>query len=425
MPPSASRCLTYLLLLVPPLVISLFLLASFPTPPRRLPVPVFPGLASLPPDSRAREIYPEDWAGEGAYAEFPMGRTRYWLAGPESGKKVVLIHGLSVPALVWAPLVPQLVAAGHRVLLYDLYGRGYSDAPAGVAYDPQLYVTQLALLLQHVRWPRARLVGVSMGGAIAAAFVATFPDLVEDEVVLVASAGLLESADLPRTAKVMSSSFVQTLTANPLVYAYLRRLAARPDPTNDAMHELVRLQSAHLPGFNRAVSSSLRTGPVTGMRWAFESPTAWAREGRRVLVVHGTADHTVPTAHAGLIKALIEGASLSTSSSSSSPDKPSSPPPASPEPVSAITQPDPEPKPTSKSNIWKWPLWIPTPPSASASNPNNPASNSASSNSNPKSASHPRVEVELIPGAGHALTWTHAERVGGVVCQFLAGGAEG
>ncbi|KAJ7142784.1 Alpha/Beta hydrolase protein, partial [Mycena epipterygia] len=196
--------------------------------------------------------------------------------------------------LVWAPLVPQLVKAGHCVLLYDLYGRGYSDAPAGTAYDAQLYVTQLAPLLQHVGWPRARLVDVSMGRAIAAAFVATFPNLVENDVVLVACSGLSEM-----------------LTANPLVYvrtphcisriliqlpqAYIPPLprgraqfsGGLPDPSvmqdPGLMHELVRLQSAYLPGFNRTVSASLHAGPVTGMRWAFES-SAWER--RRVLVVH-------------------------------------------------------------------------------------------------------------------------------------------
>lgn len=72
-----SVLLTYLLLLVPPLAVSTFyLLVSFPTPPRRLPVAVFPGLASLPPESRAREIYAEDWISNGKYAEFPMGRVR-------------------------------------------------------------------------------------------------------------------------------------------------------------------------------------------------------------------------------------------------------------------------------------------------------------------------------------------------------------
>ncbi|KAJ7612966.1 hypothetical protein B0H17DRAFT_1116947, partial [Mycena rosella] len=199
-----------------------------------------------------------------------------------------------------------------------------------------------------------------MGGAIAAAFVATFPDLVEDEVVLLASAGLLEAADLSRTAKVMSSPLVQALTANHFVYAYLRRLAASAPPPADATHELVRLQSAHLPGFNRAVSSSLRAGPVTGLRWAFESP-AWA--GRRVLILHGTDDTTVPPAHAPRIAALL-GA-----------------PRAQPHCNDSETTTAPHPD-------------SPTP-------------------------QRTRVELALVPGAGQGLTWTHAGEVGRAVCAFF------
>ncbi|KAJ6556299.1 Alpha/Beta hydrolase protein [Mycena capillaripes] len=94
-------------------------------------------------------------------------------------REIILIHGLSVPALVWGPLVAPLVVTEHRVLVYDWYGPGYSAAPVAASYDAQLYVTQLALLLQHVGWTRTRLAGVSMGGAIAAAFVESFPMLAE------------------------------------------------------------------------------------------------------------------------------------------------------------------------------------------------------------------------------------------------------
>lgn len=106
-------------------------------------------------------------------------QTRYWLLGPENGKKVtpspspfpphsspsqiVLIHGLSIPSLVYKDVAPHLSKGGYRVLLYDLYGRGYSDAPAHpTVYDTALYATQLALLMQHVGWEKAALVGVSM-----------------------------------------------------------------------------------------------------------------------------------------------------------------------------------------------------------------------------------------------------------------------
>ncbi|KAF7359778.1 hypothetical protein MVEN_00702600 [Mycena venus] len=399
MPPSASRCLAYLLLLVPPLVVSFYLLASFPPPPGPLPVPSYAGLASLPPDSRARQIYSEDWVegGEGGVCRLTNGalavpQTRYWLAGPENGKKIVLIHGLSIPALIWRPLIPPLVAAGHRVLLYDLYGRGYSAAPIGAAYDAQLYVTQLALLLQHVGWQKTRVAGVSMGGAIAGAFVTAFPDLVERDVVLVASAGLVEEAsDLPRTAKVMSSPVIQALAANPLINAYLRRLASKTDhdagagePQEAPLRELVRLQSAHLPGFNRAVSSSLRAGPVTGMRWAFESE-GWV--GRRVLILHGTTDYTVPSAHSARIGALIEGASRNRSSSGE----------VRVDLLSSIPLPTPIPTPSSHRQAQKHP----PPPT-------------------PKDGEQ-RVRVTLVADAGHALTWTHTKEVVEVVVKFLKG----
>lgn len=43
----------------------------------------------------------------------------------------------------------------------DLYGRGYSDAPL-TTYDSALYATQLALLMQHVKWDKAAITGISM-----------------------------------------------------------------------------------------------------------------------------------------------------------------------------------------------------------------------------------------------------------------------
>jgi pimeloyl-ACP methyl ester carboxylesterase len=105
--------------------------------------------------------------------------------------KIVLIRGILTPALAFARLAPILAAVGYHVLIYDLYGRGYSDAPQG-AYGAHLYIIQLALLLQHLRWSCVRVAGFSMGGAIAAAFVAAFPALVERDVVLIASAGAPE-----------------------------------------------------------------------------------------------------------------------------------------------------------------------------------------------------------------------------------------
>ncbi|KAF7295783.1 AB hydrolase-1 domain-containing protein [Mycena chlorophos] len=426
------RChITYVFFVLPPMCLVLyFALLAAPPPIPALPLEVHGGFDELPESVGVERVYPQDWLGEGGWAVFPFGRTRYWLTGPEDGLKVVLIHGLSVPALIYAPLIPHLLLSpnttspspskGFRILTYDLPARGYSSSlPESYHHDPALYTTHLALLLQHVGWPATHaVVGSSMGGAVAAAFAAAFPHLIEPDgsVVLLASAGLLTAGDLPRTAKLVASPVVQTLLSAvflPVYSAYTRRFgagSADPLPRFDLrglvddgepresvdpapLGGLVKVQAAQLPGFNAAVSSSLRFGPVRGMEWAFEG---LGRVGRRVLVVHGTKDRTVPPAHAQRIAELVrKGAeqlrmelqdSVASNSSSSS----SSPTP---------------------SQSWFRNLPLPLPFSRT----------SASASANDKTQ-NTQVRVVMIPDAGDVLTWTHAGVVGRVVRGWLEGG---
>ncbi|KAF8653442.1 hypothetical protein AX16_003917 [Volvariella volvacea WC 439] len=207
--------------------------------------------------------------------------------------------------MIWKDVAPQLASRGYRVLLYDLYGRGYSDAPQ-TKYDATLYATQLALLMQHLKWDKAFIAGVSMGGGITAAFTAFFPSLVEDRICLIASAGVMQSGDISRTAKMMSSPFVQAMAGSHPVRTYLQHLLnSTENPqrgSSDPVVEIVRLQSALLPGYNGALSSSLRDGPIRGLEHAFSGP---GFQGRSVLLIHGTKDRTVAYAYAPRILSLL------------------------------------------------------------------------------------------------------------------------
>lgn len=88
------------------------------------------------------------------------------------------------------------MASGHRVLLFDLFGRGFSDTPSDLPHDARLYVSQalMALASSPLSWTggqaRVRVVGYSMGGGVATHFVAAFPGMVES-LVLLAPAGLI------------------------------------------------------------------------------------------------------------------------------------------------------------------------------------------------------------------------------------------
>ncbi|KAF7296721.1 Hydrolase-4 domain-containing protein [Mycena chlorophos] len=294
-----ARYLPSLVYLVPSLLVALYALRGSPPHSNVLPAPADRGLDSLPPNSRVREIYPENWLEGGGYVTLPLGRVKYWIVGPENGKKVVLIHGLTTPALAFARIVPLLVAANFRVMVYDLYGRGYSDAPRTAPYDTNMYVTQLALLLQHVGWDRTRLVGYSMGGAIAAAFVATFPNLVEKDVGLIASAGAGEKG-IPLT------SYRHFALARWIVFqGFLRRITKGRSTAVELppASEIAPLQAASLPGYSRAVASSLHEGPIVRMRWAFRSRN-W--KGRRVMFIFGTNDTVVKPVDVTTLRATLK-----------------------------------------------------------------------------------------------------------------------
>lgn len=125
----------------------------------------------------------------GQFTDLNNGITHYQWIGPIRGPVAVCVHGLTTPSFVWQGLARGLAAMGYRVLVYDLYGRGYSDRPSG-PQDSTFFVDQLEELLadQGVK-DDFTLIGYSMGGAIATAFAAQHPDRVR-QLVLLASAGL-------------------------------------------------------------------------------------------------------------------------------------------------------------------------------------------------------------------------------------------
>ncbi|KAI0075768.1 alpha/beta-hydrolase [Panus rudis PR-1116 ss-1] len=217
-----------------------------------------------------------------AYFATPNGKVRYWLNGPENGTKVVLIHGISLPSITWQKMVEFLAARNFRVLTYDLHGRGYSEAPETLTNTTNLYITQLALLMQYIGWESARIVGFSMGGGICAAFSSFFPHLINGRIVLVASAGLME-ANLPQ---------VSDSTGIPA--------------------ELRRLQTELLPGYDKIIKYDLHNGPISGLHWAFKSlDKLKMRNGLlKVMIIHGTDDHIVPHNESRKIKELIPGAEV-------------------------------------------------------------------------------------------------------------------
>lgn len=114
-------------------------------------------------------------AAPGQFIETSVGRTHYELAGPDSGRVVVLVHGFSVPAYIWDSTYLAFSAQGLRVLRYDLIGRGWSER-RDIAYDAAAHDRQLIELLDSLRLIEpVDVIGLSFGGLVASWFVAQHP----------------------------------------------------------------------------------------------------------------------------------------------------------------------------------------------------------------------------------------------------------
>ncbi len=115
--------------------------------------------------------------------------THYQWLGPARGPVIVAIHGLSTPSPVWYPLAEGLGRLGYRVLVYDLYGRGWSDPVRGWN-DSAILLRQLDdLLADQGLAEDVTLMGYSLGGAVATAYAAAHPDRMK-RLILIAPAGI-------------------------------------------------------------------------------------------------------------------------------------------------------------------------------------------------------------------------------------------
>ena len=251
------------------------------------------GAAALPAWREIRRTKPAELQARapGSFADLPQGRTHYQWSGPEDAPVVVCVHGLTTPSFVWRGLIPHLTAAGAQVLSYDLYGRGFSDAPRG-RQTGAFFTRQLSDLLEHqgIDVP-VTLIGYSMGGAIATCFAAAHPDRVH-RLVLVAPAGM--GHDLGPIARLTTG--VPVLGDWLFHMGYPRQLRAGIEAERalpSSVQGITELQQAQLDrrGFLRSVLSSLRgvlRHPLEGEHRAI------ARTNIPVTAIWGREDRVIP-----------------------------------------------------------------------------------------------------------------------------------
>lgn len=234
----------------------------------------------------------------GQFATLSQGVVHYDWLGPTRGPVCVCIHGLTTSSYVWGGLTRGLALMGFRILIFDHYGRGYSDRPKA-AHDDAFYLTELEDLLAHENvGGDITLIGYSMGGAIAALFAAKHPDRVR-QLILLAPAGM----------GLVRSRLNRFITQTPLIGDWLmlaffprqlRKGIKSEADTKTQVKNIGDMQQAELEwrGFVPAVLASLRGVLGRGLKAEHQ---IIHRAGIPVLAIWGREDTVISMSSVGVL----------------------------------------------------------------------------------------------------------------------------
>ncbi len=232
--------------------------------------------------------------------------------GPGDGRPVVLIHGWPLSADSWDPQMIALADAGYRTIAYDRRGFGRSDQPSqGNEYDT--YSDDLADVLKATGADEdVALVGFSMGGGEIARYMSRHGGKGVSSAVFVSSVAgyMLETPDNPdgvpqetfdEMTKGMKSDFRKFFTG--FFKDFYGRTIKSASPVSDEQLDWAWQTTMH-----------------AGLRNILQAAEAFATTDFRpdldhvkvpTLVIHGTADKTVPIEATGHVVAdKVPGATL-------------------------------------------------------------------------------------------------------------------
>jgi pimeloyl-ACP methyl ester carboxylesterase len=160
-------------------------------------------------------------------------KIRYVVQGRENGEPVLLIHGfLADVEKQWTPVIKALVK-DYKVIAFDCRGHGDSDKP----HDPKKYglemVKDAVRLLDHLKIPKAHVVGYSMGGNIALQVAVRYPERVRT--LTLGGAGL-PAASRQQLLEALAESLEQGKGIGPLIVALTPK--GLPKPTEAQLNLL-------------------------------------------------------------------------------------------------------------------------------------------------------------------------------------------
>ena len=211
-----------------------------------------------------------------------------------TGSPLVLLHGYPLDHRIWEDVIPLLTDT-FELIVPDLRGFGGSSAVDSFSAMED-YASDIAALLDQLEIQKAAIVGHSMGGYVALAFVHLYPERVTG-LGLVSSQAPADPADR-KEGRYKSAAEVADKGIGGVVAAMTPKFTSDVRLQEFAKQVMEEQQPA---GYISALKAMAERVDSTPLLSSFTFP---------VVLVHGDADALIPADRAREVKATIPEAQL-------------------------------------------------------------------------------------------------------------------
>lgn len=211
-----------------------------------------------------------------------------------NGTPMVLLHGYPLDHHLWDDVAP-LLSDTFELIIPDLRGFGGSSAVDSF-YTMEDFAGDIAALLDQLEIQKTAIVGHSMGGYVALAFLRLYPERVTG-LGLVSSQVLADAPDR-KEGRYKSAAEVADKGIGSVVAAMTTKFTANERLQQFARESMEQQQPAAYIGALKAMAERVDSTPVLS---SLQVP---------LVLVHGDSDQLIPIDRAREVKASVPEAHL-------------------------------------------------------------------------------------------------------------------
>lgn len=224
------------------------------------------------------------------------GTTNYKYVENEGGLPIAILCGFNFPSAIYENFADKFERLGYSVLLFDYYGRGFSESSSNSSeYTPCSYSAQFIELCEHLKLENIIIVSCSFGSLVAAHILQSKPELIHRCI-------------LVSPFKVMLNplrSFQRYILSHPRIGQYVLRwttMFLTPSSVYEVIHDKndgqmfwnlvssILYQANNNPSYYHSVSKMLVHCDRDGINSAMDKYKMCVR---KVLIIYGESDTVV------------------------------------------------------------------------------------------------------------------------------------